>query len=170
MLSQLPGKARICWMHDFWLPGAGEAAARGTRCPQLPFPREDEHRASSPPAPGPEWCCGCNARGIPQHTGGTQGKLQGGTFPSGPHLYARCWVAAHTFGPYLSPAWKTLSNKIQKHWEQHFNMEAWRLPEIGTRETALNKSSDSMQEQNQSWPFSCPQIIEKFPCAESGAL
>lgn len=49
-------------------------------------------------------------------------------------------------------------------------MEAWRLPEIGTRETVLNKSSDSMQEQNQSWPFSCPQIIEKFPCAESGAL
>lgn len=37
-LSQLPGKARLCWMPDFRSLSTSGAAAHGTRCPPLPFP------------------------------------------------------------------------------------------------------------------------------------
>lgn len=39
--------------------------------------------------------------------GGTQGKRQGGTFPSGLHWYACDGAAARTFGPDVSLFWKT---------------------------------------------------------------
>ena len=115
-----PGRACVCPMHPFPLLGACEGAAGGMQSPQLPL----KHSRSSPTATGHGLRCSCHSRGIPKYAGGTQGKQQGGTFPSGRHWYARCGVAAYTFGAVVSLSWKTWSNKEHKRREQHFNVEA----------------------------------------------